>query len=369
MALIDLLGQLLLTGIQMMASSSGGGGGSFPAMKGSLDAAGNFLPATTSAIGSGATMPKISGGIPQGIGLGKAGGLGQVFGGGAPPAQSLAQSIVQPVSQAINTAQKPLSGVMDAIQQSGGAIANTIMPTAEAMTPDTGINITPANVAQQSLSNNIAPSAQQRIGPQLATGVFKDRLNNAGNYILNLADSTRALSPMKTADSLALQDTSLPIPERPIPNGAAEAASNVSPPVSNEKPILSKSTGKNSLKRYIAETARKHGVDPSLALAVAEQESKFNPKARSSAGAQGIFQLMPGTAKHLGVNPADTNQNIEGGIRYLKQMKNMTGTDEGALISYNAGPGNYRSGKWKKFKETRDYVKRIQKLREKYRNY
>lgn len=95
----------------------------------------------------------------------------------------------------------------------------------------------------------------------------------------------------------------------------------------------------------IRETAARYGVPPELAVEVARRESGFRQDARGRAGEVGIFQLMPGTAAELGVNPADTSQNIDGGVRYLAKMFSMFGDWRTALHAYNTGPGNVQRGK------------------------
>lgn len=116
------------------------------------------------------------------------------------------------------------------------------------------------------------------------------------------------------------------------------------------------------LRNMIYAAADKYSVDRALFTALVEQESAFNPNATSSAGAQGLTQLMPKTAQMLGVtNPFDPVQNLDGGAKYLSQMLKQFGGDQRlALAAYNAGPGAVtRNGGVPPFRETQDYVKKI----------
>jgi hypothetical protein len=118
----------------------------------------------------------------------------------------------------------------------------------------------------------------------------------------------------------------------------------------------------SSFDAAIEKHAHTHGVDPDIVRAVIFVESNFDPVARSRVGAIGLMQLMPATARALGVDPLTPEQNIEGGVRYLSELLKMFGGIELALIAYNGGPGfarRYARGETALYGETRDYVKRV----------
>ena len=123
-------------------------------------------------------------------------------------------------------------------------------------------------------------------------------------------------------------------------------------------------------KDEIARASADYGVDAALLRAVMHAESAFNPMALSSKGAQGLMQLMPGTAADLGVLDAfDISQNIRGGAQYLARMlKNFNGDERLAAAAYNAGPGAVQKyGAIPPYTETMIYVERVATLRERYR--
>ncbi|ATE60499.1 lytic transglycosylase domain-containing protein [Thauera sinica] len=116
------------------------------------------------------------------------------------------------------------------------------------------------------------------------------------------------------------------------------------------------------LRARVESIAGEHGVDPALAMAVVEVESAYRPDARSPKGALGLMQLMPATAQRYGVSdPLDPDDNLRGGIRYLRDLLDQFGSTELALAAYNAGEGAVMRHGYAipPYAETQAYVPRV----------
>lgn len=125
------------------------------------------------------------------------------------------------------------------------------------------------------------------------------------------------------------------------------------------EPSIPRYTGRRSeYLPHARQAAQRNGIPEDLFLRLVQQESGWNPNARSHKGALGLAQLMPGTAAKLGVDPRDPVQNLNGGARYLRMMYNQFGNWTLALAAYNAGPGAVQKyGGIPPYRETRNYVR------------
>lgn len=125
--------------------------------------------------------------------------------------------------------------------------------------------------------------------------------------------------------------------------------------------IVPDSAGPAQWQPRVAELAAKYDISPTLLEALVWQESRWRTGAVSPVGARGLAQLMPGTARQMGVNPHDPSSNLEGGARYLRMQLDAFGGDiEKALAAYNAGPGRVQAaGGIPRIRETQNYVASI----------
>lgn len=161
---------------------------------------------------------------------------------------------------------------------------------------------------------------------------------------------------------------------KPVPTSGAvmqaarSAASEVNTYLDGRAQIhqtLNRSFTQEDIDAAIEQSAARHHVDPSLVRSVVKVESNFNPNAVSRAGAMGLMQLMPVTARSLNVsNPFDPQQNVDAGVRHLRKLLDSYGGDVRlSLAAYNAGSGAVaRSAGIPNFRETQNYVRRITSL-------
>lgn len=126
-------------------------------------------------------------------------------------------------------------------------------------------------------------------------------------------------------------------------------------------PLKPASKPSKEISDLVEVAARAHQVDPLLVHSIIKVESNYNSFAVSNKGAEGLMQLMPPTARMLGVNNSfDPQQNIEAGVKYLKYLQGMYKDDRLALAAYNAGPGAVEKyGQVPPFKETQNYVQQV----------
>ncbi|MDR2302072.1 MAG: transglycosylase SLT domain-containing protein [Deltaproteobacteria bacterium] len=215
---------------------------------------------------------------------------------------------------------------------------------------DTGKIFSPSQLTafRQKLGLASAMSATEQAAQSLVAGVANKNsqateTDEIGKFIRGGKEKTRtaddAVSKSKILETGGKKDS----PEEPMPTELAKSAAN------------------SDINDIIQRVSEALGMDPSLIKAVIKTESNFNRKAVSSAGAKGLMQLMPGTAKEMGVkDPFNPLDNIWGGARYLKRMLDSYGGNlNKALAAYNWGPGNVnRHGTASKNmpRETRRYI-------------
>lgn len=207
----------------------------------------------------------------------------------------------------------------------------------------------------QNLINTSGKEAAMTRAAQLIKYVdnFNQRINQQTNTINNTDTAPKFADVLQQSigDEYKFRDT-----------GASKAVFGTLVKPSSSVSSTEKSYSKEEISNIISKISAKHGVNEKLVRALIKQESGFNPSVVSKAGATGLMQLMPQTAKSLGVIDAkDPIQNVDGGVRYLKSMmKKYNGNLILALAAYNAGPGAVdKYGGVPPYKETQNYVKNI----------
>ena len=245
-------------------------------------------------------------------------------------------------------------------------------------------------VIPQNLSKRIPPARNSRFQNILSAFEARNFKNTYKTRGLTIADyRARAVIP-KSRYRRQPQPADVQL-KNPVSGSRLKAASNrfpvltatISTPPPHDRKIkdkvplqtqLNKSrpqpvalTDQQIIEQTVQKAAAKYNLPPELITAVIRAESNFKVSAVSSAGAQGLMQLMPATAKELGVkNPFDIGQNIEGGTKYLRKMLDrFGGSVRKALAAYNAGPGTVIKYNGRvPYPETRQYVKRVLRFSE-----
>lgn len=149
-----------------------------------------------------------------------------------------------------------------------------------------------------------------------------------------------------------------------VPPSQLQELADSTPVADSAEPPSQNRTDTAWLDPIISRASRKYGVDAGLIKAVIKAESDFNPQAVSHAGARGLMQLMPATARSLGVTDSfDPEQNVMGGTRFLKDLlRRYDGNVDAALAAYNWGPGNVDKRPDHLPRETRSYLARVKQL-------
>ncbi len=232
-----------------------------------------------------------------------------------------------------------LDKALEKVGVPGSAYSNSLQQTAELLrlqTLRTSLNLLEEQPVQSPVIPLFHSSINQQI-PQLQS------------YISNLPSEDKKTSTEKPANSLLNR-------HEPGPRAPEKLS------------LLGNSKNSLEVEPLIQKAANRYGVDPGLIKAVIKAESNFNARAVSHAGAQGLMQLMPATAKGLGVTDSfNPEQNIMGGTKFLKSLLDRYNGDiDSALAAYNWGPGNVDRRPERMPRETKEYLVRVKQYYNQY---
>ncbi|SFL23010.1 NlpC/P60 family protein [Geodermatophilus ruber] len=219
-----------------------------------------------------------------------------------------------------------------------------------------GIDLPRTSAQQATTGTAVASLAQARPGDL----VFFDHSSRPGidHVGIYLGDGKMIAAPQE-GETVKIHDVGSPaVIRRVLPAEPAAAT-----PAAGAAPLAGV-----PYSDLFVRAGNRHGVDPALLAAVAAQESGFDASAVSPAGAQGLMQFMPATARGLGVDPFDPSSAVDGAARYLAQLTRQFGSTELGLAAYNAGPGTVsRHGGIPPYAETQNYVRAVTSKAEAYR--
>ncbi|MCZ2830281.1 transglycosylase SLT domain-containing protein [Modestobacter sp. VKM Ac-2986] len=215
---------------------------------------------------------------------------------------------------------------------------------------DLGIDLPRTSAQQATAGRPVASLAEAQPGDLVLFDHSSSRagIDHVGIYL----GGGKMIAAPQEGEVVKVQDVGTPtLIRRVLPDGAAAATA---PPAGGG------ALAGLPYADLFASAGARHGVSPALLAAVAKTESGFDSSAVSPAGARGLMQFMPATAKSLGVDAGDPASSIDGAARYLSSLTQQFGSTELALAAYNAGPGAVsRAGGVPPYGETKSYVQKV----------